>query len=402
MRFKKLAVYSSLALSTTALITIIYNQKYSCARFEEQQETITSLENEIGLLQEQFETISISNLLDNAEKELLEEAKQNHIDICFETEKISIYGNDEIGKIELSDDFYFNLNQIMTLRDVNNLLLYHLGNEIDFSKVNLSTIKNLSLNGCKEGLDCSSFTQKYDSISFEHIPTELAIRIVENCDCSNATIYCSNIYNPSIEKCCETFIDVNAFANYLVKNNISMKSLYVQQWSYFDDCVPFTMETIDTLSHVNTKALSIVSNGNEDSSNLNLALNKNIQYLYISLPKYVNGWIFDVGAWKLEDIKISSENPFLNITFEYGHIHDKTHFDLPASASVQLLETVVNDTNPFYDLSDVQRLKYTIHPSSIDNSEFAITYDADTDNFDDFIEELKYFWSTKFFEFKKK
>lgn len=417
MKFRKFVVYSSFALSTFALITLLHNQKYSSAKFEQQQETITLLEDEIDSLQQenlqlknQLENTTVNDLLSNTIKELTEEAKQNNISLSFDIGKVSIsvYDKGKTGK--LSDGFYTNLNQVMILADIKTISLYDLGNEIDFSKVNLTAVKNLHLYKCSEDLDCSFFTQKYDHLSFYVVPTQLVINIVDNCDCSDATISCSNIKDVLNEHE-QTFTDIDAFANYLVENNVSMKALDISQWSYCSDNDFLTMETIDTLSHVNTERLFIISEGDESHINLNLTLNNNIQEFYIALPSYVDSWVFGIGVRQLGNVEISSENPNLNIAMQYGYINEQTHFKLPTSSTVQLLDTAHNDMTPFYDLSNVKGLEYTIRFDSIISipvyaDEFTITYSADTDNFDGFMDEftekMNEYWSTSIFELIKK
>lgn len=406
MKFKKLVVYGSFAFSTFSLIAVLHNQKYNNASFEQQQETITKLENEVGFLQQenlklqnQLENITTDELLSNIMRILKEEAERKNIVLSFDTEKLSISINNKEMNGKLSDTFYKNLNQFMICANIKDISLYYLGNEIDFSKVNLSTVKNLHLYECREDLDCSFFTQKYDCISFDAVPTQLAIDVIENCDCSDATISCGNIKDVLNEHE-QTFIDIDAFAHYLVENNVNMEQLYVSQWSYCMDGDPLTMEAIETLSHVNTKKLSITSIGESYPINLDLELHENIQDLYIRLPVYVDSWEFGIGAWEFGDIKISSQNPSLNITFANGFISNQTHFELPESSTVRLLEVAHNSVAPLYELSNVKKIEYVIHldTNTVNNLEFATVYDADMDNFISFIEEIKYYWDTTLIE----
>ncbi len=53
-------------------------------------------------------------------------------------------------------------------------------------------MKNIILAYYRETFYCSSFTQKYDSISFINTALLTEVSFIQNCDCSNTIVNCTN------------------------------------------------------------------------------------------------------------------------------------------------------------------------------------------------------------------
>lgn len=394
MKIKNIVVYSSLFFSTATWVIV----NHMDARIESKQNQIAFLENEIEevknenlKLQEELDNVTFDDIIGKIMEDLQRECELLNVNITLKESElnISVYSEKNDTPYELSELFYSQLNQIIILCNVNSLSLYSLENEIDFSKINLSNIKELCLYRCSENLDCSAFTQTYDSILFYNTSVMTAINLLEKRDLSETVISCSNMCDSMDDL--DLFMDIEYFVNYLVENNICMKELSIKQWSYFKGDIALSKEVIETLGQVNTTSLSLLNSNSIEPISLHLKLNDKIKNLYLGLPSYVHSWLSDVSFRKVDDIKIDSNNPDLMVTFSYLEITPDTYFDI-SSSSLSLVNVGYEDIAPFYNFSNMKNISYETS-TYIFPIDTYIVYDSTTETFEQFIQKMKEFFN---------
>ena len=262
---------------------------------------------------------------------------------------------------ELTDELYEKLNTLLEQSDIQYLEIHRLGNEIDFSKLNLSNIKYITLDKCKEDFNYEPFqNQKFDNIILENIPVEQATNIVEKASTPNTSIdYISfNISNES-----------SSFIKSLADTGIPVKSLYIAT----NEC-----NQVDHfhLSRINATNIEIMFTTPTDQVyNLEFDANENIESLQI----------WDTGSnIELGNITVTTNCP----TFQFSlngynsRITETTHFSLPNNSSA-IISSGYETGSSLKELSNVDELSYYDF-----NTDEEIYYYKDLNNFDQIIDEF--------------
>lgn len=360
--FKK---YKTLLLTTA--LCVLTGCSYTGNAKIDKKDTITS------------ET-TVSEQLENSIpfSEIVDVIKERNVLISFKKGFLSLKSTNENGtNTELSDDTYQLLNEILSNSDMKKLYLHKIGNEIDFSRLNLSNIKSITLTNCKENLDCAPLAGEYEFIEFNNTPVSVAVNLLENSNCSNTIISCQNMDDTSLEK---TFMDIDFFAQHLIENNIEIDSLYVAQSTYG---AYISKETIEKLCKVNTNRLRIESSGNDEIIDLDITLNKSIEQLSLRLDNENESKNGELG-----NITIRGYHP-ISIVLSNIDIIENTHFDLQPESNITIRNAEYTDITPFNDLRNMELIVYYA-PESMNPIVYSISQSYNyEESFGKFMEQLE-------------
>ena len=177
---------------------------------------------------------------------------------------ITIYGPLENEIIpELNDRLYEKLNTLLEQANVKALEIHNLGNEINFSKLNISNIEDITLDNCKTDFNYEPFKQqKYENVLLENIAANKAIEIAENSFTENTNVDYINF---------NTFNDSSRFIQTLVEKEISINNFYLAT----EEC---SLEDHNNLAKMNAKNIEIMfSTPTDQTYNVELHLYENIE-----------------------------------------------------------------------------------------------------------------------------
>lgn len=283
--------------------------------------------------------------------------------ILNENEKligINIYRENN-KKCDLTDEFYSNLNLFLSQPNTNYYLsLGGLENEIDFSKIDLSNIKHLKFYYCKENFNYKSFTNnKYKSLYFYDVPLKDMKNFITNSTNNESEIISFSSTNQNIE-----------LVKFIVDNDINLKGLTVD--SHDSDEICYLLEKVK--AEVIGTFLYDTDIESKKDLNLNLNLNEKTTNFYLFIPNGKN----------CSNLRIESNNKKDNLYFgiDYIRITEDAIFSFPDNSFV-LIEGYHNNSNPFYDLSNV-----SFGYKEVINNTY-IEYDKKNDNIEEVISELK-------------
>lgn len=261
---------------------------------------------------------------------------------------------------KLSDKLYAKLNSILEQPNVQTLEIHNIDGEIDFSKLNLSNIKNLTLDGCKTKFDYEPFkNQEYENITFEGILAEPAIEIIQNTTTQDTNIEFVNYNNNQAAA---------DFIKFLADNQIAANSLNVAT----TEC---TKEDYASLCRTNITNIDIMFTAPSDQTyDLELYPNSNISSFNI----WHTGKNIELG-----NIQVTSEYPFFYFAFNgyQSKITKNTSFNLPNYATASI-SAKYESGNALQDLSNLYAFDFYDY-----NTYKVISYDCEVNNLEELINE---------------
>lgn len=272
MKIKNLK-YSLMAVATALTLTgCSYNANYET---EELLNSIESLEEEVKSLEDDNEQLKEEkhDLQASFEVEkLTEEIKKyfNGFTANYHDSSNSIYiivSNYKSDEFKLSDDFYNNFNALLTLGYPCHLEIACLGDEIDFSRINLNNVNKLDFVWCRKDFDYDIFTDySYDSVKLAGVPFEISKEIIDNS--SDKKIDVSYYPYPySYEE--KNF----GFVKYLVENNICLGIFNMISYST-------NQELYDLLGNLNADNIHLTDYSEFSVMGSNVNIDGNINVLY--------------------------------------------------------------------------------------------------------------------------
>lgn len=363
MKLKNVKYYSaSLLLATTLGFT-------GCSK------TIDSNYNNSSEQQLQNDNLENESFIDKETKKLINDINRhfnNSIVLHYysSTGIITITGPYEEKNIpKLTEKLYNKLNELLEDSTIQTLEIRNIGNEIDFSKLNLSNIKNLTLDSCKTDFNYEPFkNQEYQNINFEGLTAEPAKEIIKSSSNKETNIEFVN-YKDNQE--------ATNFIKFLADNQIPVNNLTLATTEINKD--DYTM-----LSKTNISNIDITfTNPSEQTYNLELYPNQNIN----SITIWHNGKNIELG-----NIQIVSECPLFYFAFNGydSKITTNTNFSLPNFATASI-SSKYESGNALQDLSNLYAFDFYDY-----NTYKVISYDCETTNLEELIDEY-----TKAYQIKK-
>lgn len=295
----------------------------------------------------------------------------SHITIRYnnETGTITITGNYKNNNLpELTEELYTRLNTILEDQSIQTLEITCIGNEINFSKLNISHIKNLTLDNCQSNFNYEPFkNQTYDNISFKGTPEGYAKEIIKDNTTKETKIEYIN-FNANN--------DTKNFIKFLATNQIEANSLSIAT-------TEITQDDYSIISNMNINNIEIMFSKKIDKIyNLELSLNPCIESLIIWNTSSNN---------ELGKIQITTEYPKFHFALNGidSTITENTSFSLPNDATASISSKL--ETNSF--LADLSNLNsFTIYDY---NTNEVIRYNSDNDNFEELINRYNKNYKTK-------
>lgn len=276
------------------------------------------------------------------------------------TNTISISGKD-ITEDDITDGFYSNFNLLLSQDCEYKLELSSLGNEIDFSKLDLTNVKELSLDNCSDKFNYDIFAnQQYSSLKFFDISAKNTIKIVKNSTTSETDISYNN----------DSYQDRLQFLKFLVDNDICMNSFF-----QLGNCNEINSEIYRLLGKLNTKRVASYewqSRNFVPKIDFDFVLNDKIEYFNIDFA----------GQTELGNINIVSNNPNLSIKLFDVYLTENTNFSIPDDIKIEFYGTYT-DINAFNGLNNVSYLYYH------DNDQNSYVYWDNGESFEDVIKKIE-------------
>lgn len=357
---KKKNVYRALLFAAALSLTGLKEQK----TFAKENNPVTELDTEEDLARKEKETW----------KNFAEEMFQNesmYVDYSGGY-TLCLYNRDE--KKCLSEDFYTNLNTLLENNDITRLYFYNVDDRFDFSKVNLSNIKDLALSlySYEKTLPQSIFDQTFSELYFYNTSLDVATLLMKQCASKDA---CVKWYE-NIEK----KGSLEELLKFLTQEKIEMRSFDVNQINE-QNYSGITKEELELLGKVQASSIDVTIDGVSHPLNINIELNEKIDFF--SFSPYQN--FYDGIKGELGNIKIVSSNENLTCWFSHVDITKNTHFSVPSSTSVRIYDLNVLDTTAINELQNVPDLLWGgdylpgMGPDNIGYIEYKKDGDFDTD-----------------------
>ncbi len=281
----------------------------------------------------------------------------------FDSSKnLIVFSGSFITTDQITDQFYENLNLLLSYECDYQLQLCYLDDQIDFSKVDLTHVKKLSLQNCGDHFNYDNFTyQLYSQIDFYSIPAKDTIRILETSINDNTSIsYLFDSYSDRLE-----------FVKYLVDHNISINSYFQIGEFNHTNCEMYYL-----LAQLDAKRVSSYEWGIRDDIpkfDLDLELNGSIEDFNLSFSEQT----------ELGKFTVSSNNPDLKITLSHGLYTENTSFDVPDNI-LMWLSGSCTDSNAFINLENIHSLYYFS-----ETTDYSISWQDKNDDFDEFINQIQ-------------
>ncbi len=269
-----------------------------------------------------------------------------YVDYSFSDYNVCIYNkNDYEGKKELSTDFYTNLNILLENNNITRLYICNVDDRFDFSKVNLSNIKELalSLKNYEGTLPPSIFNYTFNELYFYNTSLEVATELMKNCVSKNTCVdWYEEIENQSHLK---TLLEI------LVQDKVEMKSFEIWQINK-QNYSGITNDELTLLGKIPTTLLDLTIDGISKPIDLNVKLNEETEMFLFSPYKNYDR---DING-ELGNIKINSDNKKLECYFNHVDITSNTSFSMPDVSSVNIGRLNINNTKSIQSLKNVQHL----------------------------------------------
>ncbi len=251
-----------------------------------------------------------------------------------------IVGNENVK--ELDNNVYNKLNLIVKEKELEKLNFWEISNSIDFTKIDLSNIKEVGFLNFDGTFSYFNEFFKFERLSFSNTSLELVKEFLLNSDTSDTYIYWGENNKDS---------NLKEFLEFLVENNIKMKTLSISETDLTNHN-GITKEEFDLISKLNVEKIILEYNGFKEPINLCLVLNENIKTFRLSAYKNNN-----ISA-ELGTIEIESANKGLYIDFTYTNITKNTHFKLPDKSYISLTSLNCTDISAFNDLANTDYIYF--------------------------------------------
>lgn len=350
---KNIKYYASLFGLTTSLV-LSQQQVVLANNFSNETININNIEEvEDNLLKEIEELNKLcTNVKITLQHNLFYEDYASLIIKCIDTSK----------KIEVNSDFYKNINDLLTEKNslgtfkISTLYLIGLDGEIDFNKIFLPGVKNIAIYNSQKDFNYSSLSkEKYYGKNDEYESIYLSMEndmITSNLNewlkiqnLNDTYLYIEYLGNNSFSSNIEV---INSLSN----NRSCMKSLTIENELY-------SSEYLNNVTKINTKRLYLIGFfklSKNDSININLDLNKNTNYLNLTMVSDSLG----LSSRAIGDINIKSYCSNSSIDIFGAHqdliIDENTSFTLQNFDSLKLLGVEVTSKFPFYHLKNLDSL----------------------------------------------
>lgn len=381
---KKIAKYRAYSTILSAAISLA-----GCS-----SKTVEFVDNQNGEVHNLDNKIEVESSKVNVNTNENRSAQDSYVTVTYDEDfnYFEIIGeNQKRNKFDkLSKDFYQQLNKMMHEKDITSIALCNLDDTFDFARINTANIKEITFKNCNGNIDLkdNDFSQMQEIClddckgSFYGIDaTKKHYRNIylfnTNFDVIKDYIlgnYMKSLYwtEDGTKK-----RNLKSFLEFLLENNISIDLLSINELNS-QEYEGITTEEFDLLSKLNIKFLYIEDEGFQNTVNLDLTLNKNIQTLY--LESYYRTEEYEIIHSELGNIRIRTNNKNFHCNFSNADITKNTHFSLPNSTWLGLDNLECKDISAFNELSNVEYLYFQEDLGKglmADDDEGSITYCRD-------------------------
>ncbi len=369
---KKKTTYQISAIAMAFVLSLTGGQKKNENKAEVentkiQTECLKEEIEELNRIHEEWELkIELKKIIESPSIEKAAEILSTHTNLSIYyiemTDELLISGSGN-NSIQLTDFFYECFNLLIQKGNITRFSFNELDNQFDFSKIDFSQIKGISLTNCYgtitfpentfltienisfenclgrfEGID---YTKKYNVLKFYNTSFEIAEPFLLHGDISETQITWSENNEKSKE--------LKRFLNCLIENNISLEWLSINEEKK-ENNQGITQEDFTLISQLNARYIGIQGDGFTNPVHLELFLNKKIQEIHFSL------YGMDSKNGELGTININTDTEEFYCIFTDMNITQNTSFSLPDSSRISLQSFDCSDISAFHDLSNVTYL----------------------------------------------
>lgn len=333
-----------------------------------------------------------------------------------------IYPKREIEKTkEVEEEFYPKINLLIKVLDIKEIYIEDLEEQIDFSKidfsnirelsfdhfngtfdstqVNVSSIVELSFRNCNGKFNYSGFPKQLDRLYLSNTSLEMTAEIFSACDVKYFD------WSETIEN----IGNLKGLLEYFIENDIHIETFSLNQWNK-KDYNGITKEEFNLLGKINTSYIYIYADGFKEPLNLDITLNETISSFHIDAYSAYRDENYNIVNGELGNIKIKSDNEKLNLDFSYADITENTHFSIPDTSWINLGQLNCTDISAFKDLENVTYLwfkedngpgpegeiRYCSDPSVEFYDAFSFNKKIDIyRNYDNLLKDVEYFFKLK-------
>lgn len=341
----------------------------------EEENKITSFIEIIRTINQAAKTsIDLSKEIQNIKKN-----SEIYIEEITASEDINIFYSDNFDSLrifpkrdienpkELSIEFYQKLNLFIKTLNIKRICFEEMEDQIDFSnidfsniselifshfngtfdstKVNVSNLTELHFYECQGKFNYSGFPRQIDQLYLSNTSLEMTKEIFSHCKIRyfswSETIEKKGILKDLLE--------------YLIENDISIKTFDLNQWN-MKDYNGITTDEFNLLGKANIDSIYIQADGFKAPLDLDITLNKNINSFNMKAYNTHRDENNNTVNGELGNIKIHSTNKELHLDFSYTNITENTRFSVPDTAWISLGQLNCTDISAFKDLQNVTYL----------------------------------------------
>ncbi len=304
---------------------------------------------------------------------------ESYIEELIFLEDIQIYYSDNFNSLriypkreienpkEVEEEFYQKINLLIKVLDIKVLYIEDLENQIDFSKiefsnirelgfdnfngifdstkVNVSNVEELSFSKCNGRFNYSGFPKKIDQLYLSNTSLDMAKEIFSTCDV-RYFYWGETIENTG---------NLKALLEYFIENNVHVETFSLNQWNK-KNYNGITKEEFNLLGKTNINAIHIYADGFKEPLDLDITLNETISSFNIDVYNTYRDENNNRINGELGNIKIKSNNKELHLDFSYADITKNTHFSVPDTSWIGLSQLNCTDISAFEDLKNVTYL----------------------------------------------
>lgn len=356
----------------------------SCKKEEKQQEKLLAEEIERN---PETEIVTIINQATKPCVDIIEEIQdmkknpEDYIEEITFLEDIKIYYNDSFNSLwiypkreiekpkEVREEFYQKINLLIKVLDIKDLFIGDLENQIDFSKidfsnirelkfdnfngtfdstkVNVSNVEKLHFSECNGQFNYSGFSKKIDQLYLSNTSLDMTKEIFSACKV-RYFYWGEKIENTG---------NLKALLEYFIENNVHVDTFSLNQWNK-KNYNGITKEEFNLLGKTAISSLYIYADGFKEPLDLDITLNETISNFYINAYNTYRDENNNRVNGELGNIKIKSDNEKLNLDFSYADITENTHFSIPDTSWISLGQLNCTDISAFKDLENVTYLGF--------------------------------------------
>ncbi len=372
---KRKAKYIGVLAVTTVLTCT------SCKKEEQQVKLITETIEE----NQETEIITVINQATKPCVDIVKEMQdikknpESYIEELTFSEDIHIHYHDSFNSLwiypkreienpkEVEEEFYTKINLLIKVLDIKEIYIEDLEEQIDFSKidfsnirelsfdhfngtfdstqVNVSSIGELSFRNCNGKFNYSGFPKQLDRLYLSNTSLEMTAEIFSACDVKYFD------WSETIEN----IGNLKGLLEYFIENDIHIDTFSLNQWNK-KDYNGITKEEFNLLGRINVKYIYISADGFKKPLDLDITLNETINSLYIDAYNMYRDENYNIVNGELGNIKIKSINEKLNLYFSYADITGNTHFSVPNTTWIHLGQLNCTNISAFKDLKNVTYL----------------------------------------------